>query len=107
MNDRIIPNIAEWKKRLGEDIEGYLEDEGNYQEKGDNEISTQSNVNGTKAGTKSITTDEYANDQTRNNYWWSRATGGRNINCNKVVTTKSALKETVQELFPIESILNK
>jgi hypothetical protein len=86
---------------LDEDYEYLNPDNGEYRDNPDmafGGVSTQEPVNGTMAKTKSITGDEYQNDMANNNYWWSRAVGGRNLNC-AFVTNKKHLKEEVEKRY--------
>jgi hypothetical protein len=90
---RIIPKINE------ADFEYLDKDGGNYKSSPDSEIATQEPVGDDMSDTKSITGDEFANDQTRNNYWWSKVYGSGMMNCNAILTTKGQLKETVEKYF--------
>jgi rubrerythrin len=72
------------KRQIDEEDLEYLSTDGNYKDKGDNEISTVSKVDDTYASTKNPTTDSFANTQTVQNYWLSRSRGGgRSLNCSK------------------------
>jgi len=87
---KIVPKLDE------SDFEYLKKNNGNYRDKIDNDIMTQEPVDGELGGTKNITGDEYANDQTRNNYWWSRSFGNGSVNCS-IITTKAQLKETIEK----------
>jgi hypothetical protein len=70
--------------------------DSNYRDKPDGEVATISKVGGKLARTKSPTSDEYQNDQTINNYWWSRTLNGKRMVCAKI--TKKQLVESGETL---------
>jgi hypothetical protein len=80
---KIIPIIKE-----DGDYTDIKKDTGNYRDIIDSDITTTEPVEDTLAGTKSPTSDEIGNIRTRNNYWWSRTTGSRNMNCSTIVLKK-------------------
>jgi hypothetical protein len=95
----IVPKIIPLIKEDG-DYEYLKKDTGNYRDKIDNDITTTEPVEDTLAHTKSPTSDEIGNIRTRNNYWWSKTTGGGHLNCNdSTVLLKKDLKEHYSKLI--------
>jgi hypothetical protein len=91
--NKIIPIIKE-----DENYTYLKKDVGNYRDMIDSDITTTEPVEDTLAGTKSPTSDEIGNIRTRNNYWWSRTTGSRNMNCSTIILKKD-LREHYSKLI--------